>query len=91
VPSVNNRVPSTLLVVAADDSDPKPGDFDAEFAGIGPDDVRLVESSADATVSIQVVVQGDDAARLERVAKARGQRPSELVADLLREAERPAA
>jgi hypothetical protein len=73
------------------DHDPKPGDFDAELARIGSDAVQIVEPSDDADVAIQVVVHGDDAARLERVARARGKNPSELVADLLRDADRPAA
>lgn len=77
--------------MATDDPDPQPGDFDAELKRVDPADVLVVEPSADGVLSIQVVVQGDDAARLERVAKARGQRLSEVVADLLREAERPAS
>jgi len=77
--------------MAADDRDPQPGDFDAELARVAAADVQVVDPSADARVSIQVVVQGEHAARLERVARARGQKPSELVADLLREAERPTA
>ena len=73
------------------DHDPRPGDFDAELAGIEDDAVQLVEPSDQADVAIQVVVHGDDAARLERVARARGKNPSELVAELLRDADRPAA
>jgi hypothetical protein len=72
------------------DHDPRPGDFDAELAGID-DAVQIVEPSDRADVAIQVIVHGDDAARLERVARARGKNPSELVADLLRDADRPAA
>jgi hypothetical protein len=72
------------------DPDPRPGDFDVELAGID-DAVQIVEPSDHADVAIQVIVHGDDAARLERVARARGKNPSELVADLLRDADRPAA
>jgi hypothetical protein len=71
--------------------DPQAGDFDSELARVAPENVQIVEPSAGAAVSIDVVVHGDDAARLERLAKARGRKPSELVADLLREAERPTA
>jgi hypothetical protein len=77
--------------MAADHPDPQPGDFDAELERMAADNVQIVEPSAGTAVSIEVVVQGDDAARLERLAKARGRKPSELVADLLRDAERPAA
>jgi hypothetical protein len=77
--------------MATDHPDPQPGDFDAELARVDPQDIHVVEPSAEAVLSIQVVVHGDDAARLERVAKARGKKPSELVAELLREAERRAA
>ena len=73
------------------DHDPQPGDFDAELAGLDDDAVQTVEPSDRADVGIQVIVHGDDAARLERVARARGKNPSELVADLLRDADRPAA
>ena len=37
------------------------------------------------------VVEGEDAHRLARIADARGQKPSETLAELLREADRPAA
>jgi hypothetical protein len=77
--------------MSAHDHHPKPGDFDAELARIASNAVQVVEPSEHADVAIQVVVHGDDAARLERVARARGKNPSELVADPLRDADRPAA
>ena len=77
--------------MSAEHPDPLPGDFDAELANLDPTDVQVIESSEGADVAIQVVVHGDDALRLERVARARGKRPSELVAELLRDADRPAA
>ena len=44
-----------------------------------------------ATLRILVSVEGDDARRLERMAEASGKTPHDLVADLLRNADRPAA
>jgi len=38
-----------------------------------------------------VSVEGDDALRLERLADARGMKPGDVVAELLRGADRPAA
>jgi hypothetical protein len=76
---------------SARDHDPRPGDFDAELAAIQADDAQIVDPSGHADVAIQVIVHGDDATRLERVARERGMNPSELVADLLRDADRPAA
>jgi hypothetical protein len=35
--------------------------------------------------------EGEDAERLERIADARGQKPGQVVADLLRDADRSAA
>jgi hypothetical protein len=76
------------------DSDPQPGDFDAFLDGIDPNDphyVETVEAGAGAKVRIVVNVDGEDARRLERIAAQRGQLPADVVADLLRDAERHAA
>lgn len=73
------------------DPDPKPGEFDAELATIEPDYVERHDGSPDATLRILVSVEGEDAKRLERIAGARGVKPSDLVAELLRDADRPAA
>jgi hypothetical protein len=69
------------------DPDPQPGDFDAELARAAPQNVEVVEPFASAAVSIEVVVRGDDAAHLERLTSARGRKPGELVAQLLRDAD----
>lgn len=68
------------------DPDPQPGDFDAELAAIDPRDVQIVERHSGTKVTIVVSVEGEDATRLQRLADARGQRPSEVVSALLREA-----
>jgi len=73
------------------DSDPGRSDFDAELAGI---DRRYVETHGgdpNARLRILVSVEGDDAERLERIAYARGQKPGDVVAELLRDADRSVA
>jgi len=69
------------------DPDPQPGDFDAEIERAKPGDVEIHEGSPDAKLTILVSVEGDDAKRLDRIARARGERPDEVVADLLRAAD----
>lgn len=69
------------------DPDPQPGDFDAEIARADPDQFEVHEGSPDAKLRILVSVEEDDAKRLERIAAARGERPGEVIADLLRAAD----
>jgi hypothetical protein len=71
--------------------DPGPGDFDAELATIDPRYVKLHGGSPDAKLRILVSIEGEDAKRLERIAGVRGKKPGEVVAELLRDADRPAA
>jgi hypothetical protein len=71
--------------------DPQPEDFDAELATIDPSQVEAHEGDPDATLRILVSVEGEDARRLERIAEASGKKPGDVVADLLRGADRPAA
>jgi hypothetical protein len=73
------------------DPDPQPGDFDAELATIDPRSVEEHEGDPEATLRILVSVEGEDAKRLERIAEARGKKPGDVVAELLRDAERSAA
>jgi len=68
------------------DPDPQPGDFDAELMTMDPRDAQVVEAGSGARVTIVVSVEGEDARRLQRIAAARGQRPGEVVAALLRDA-----
>lgn len=61
---------------------------------LGTIDPALVErhdGNPEATLRILVSVEGDDARRLERIAEARGKSPHDVVAELLRDADRPAA
>jgi hypothetical protein len=73
------------------DPDPQPGDFDAEFATIDSKDVEPHDGHPEAKLRILVSVEGEDARRLERIAEARGKKPSDVVAELLRDADRPAS
>jgi hypothetical protein len=72
-------------------SDPQPGDFDALLATIDSRFVEEHEGNPDTRLRILVSVEGEDAERLERIAGARGKKPGEVVAELLREADRSAA
>jgi hypothetical protein len=71
--------------------DPQPGDFDAVLATIDSRYVEHHDGDPAATLRILVSVEGEDALRLERIAEARGKSPHDVVADLLRAADRPAA
>jgi hypothetical protein len=71
--------------------DPQPGDFDALLEDLSETDVVVREGDPEAHVRILVSVEGEDARRLQRISEARGQSPHDLVAELLRDADRPAA
>ena len=71
--------------------DPQPGDFDALLETVDPSHVEHHDGDPDATLRILVSVEGEDARRLERLAERRGRSPHDVVAELLREADRPAA
>jgi len=64
--------------------DPEPGDFDAELARLSPEDVIEHAGDPSARLVLHLTLEGDDAETLRRIAHDRGQRPSEVVADLLR-------
>lgn len=68
------------------DPDPLPGDFDADLAAIDPRDVQVVEAGSGGKVTIVVGIEGEDAVRLEKLATKRGQKPGEVVAELIRKA-----
>jgi hypothetical protein len=71
--------------------DPQPGDFDEVLATIDPKYVEHRDGDPTATLRILVSIEGDDALRLERIAEEQGMSPHDVVADLLRAADRPAA
>jgi hypothetical protein len=71
--------------------EPRPGDFDEHLA---TNDNRFVDAhrrNPDAMVRVVVSIEGEDAQRLQRVSAARGETPSELIVDLLRDADNSAA
>jgi hypothetical protein len=71
--------------------DPQPGDFDAVLKTIDPGFVQRCDGDPEAKLWILVSVVGEDALRLERLAEARGRSPHNVVAELLRDADRSAA
>ncbi len=73
------------------DPDPQPGDLDAELELLDDSAFEYHEGDPSATFGLMVVVEGEDAGRLARIAEARGQKPSQVLAELLRDADRPAA
>jgi hypothetical protein len=73
------------------DSDPKPGDFDADLAKLDPRYVEYHEGNPDAKLIVLVGVEGEDAKRLERIAEARGKNAADVVAELIRDADRSPA
>jgi hypothetical protein len=73
------------------DPDPQPGDLDAELELLDDGAFEYHEGDPSATLNLMVVVEGEDASRLARIAEARGQKPSQVLAELLRDADRSAA
>jgi hypothetical protein len=73
------------------DPDPQPGDLDSELELLDDSAFEYHEGDPSATLNLMVVVEGEDASRLARIAEARGQKPSQVLAELLRDADRPAA
>ncbi len=71
--------------------DPQPGDFDGDLAKLDPRYVEHHEGEADVKLIVLVGVAGEDAKRLERLAEARGKKTADVVAELLRDAERSVA
>jgi len=61
------------------------------FDDLDPSLIERLAPNPDATVRIVVDLEGEDAERLERIAIARGEKPREVISDLLRGADRPAA
>jgi hypothetical protein len=73
------------------DPDPKRGGFDADLAKLDPRYVEGHEGVPDAKLIVLVGVEGEDAKRLERISEARGKPAADVVAELLRDAERSLA
>lgn len=73
------------------DLEPQPGDFDADLATIDPRFIEAHHGNPNAKVRIVLSIEGEDAKRLQRLSAARGEKPTDLIAELLRDADRPAA
>jgi hypothetical protein len=73
------------------DPDPQPGDLDAELERLDPSAFEYHEGGEPVTPRLVVSLSGEDALRLADLAQARGQKPSEVVAELLRGGDRSAA
>jgi hypothetical protein len=73
------------------DLEPQPGDFDQDLATIDPRYIERHRGNPKGKVRILLTVEGEDAERLQRIAASRGQKPTDLVAGLLHDADNPAA
>jgi hypothetical protein len=70
------------------DPDPEPGDFDGDLTTLHPRHVEHHAGDSGARLIVLVGVEGKDARRLERLSEGRGKN---VVADLLRDADRSIA
>jgi len=73
------------------DLEPQPADFDADLATIDPRFLEAHRGDPDAKVRIVLSIEREDAKRLQRISAARGERPTDVITELPRGADRPAA
>jgi hypothetical protein len=73
------------------DADPQPGDFDDELEQLDPRYFNRHDGDPGARLIVLVGVEGEDAQRLERLSDARGKTAADVVAELLRDADRSLA
>ena len=73
------------------DPDPQPGDFDPELARLDDSAFERYEGHPGAKLRMLIGVEGEDLARLERIARARGKKLGVVLAELLRAADRSTA
>jgi hypothetical protein len=73
------------------DREPQPGDFDDDLATLDPRFAQAHRGNPSAKVRIALSIEGEDARRLQRISAARGETPTDVIAELLRDADRPAA
>jgi hypothetical protein len=66
-------------------------DISADLAKLDPRYVEQHDRNPDAKLIVLVGVEGDNAKRLERIAEARGKTAADVVAELLRDADRSLA
>lgn len=68
------------------DPDPQAGDFDAYLADVDPKYVERHEGVPHSKLTMLIGIDYADAKRLQELAAARGQRPRDVIASLLRSA-----
>jgi hypothetical protein len=68
------------------DPNPQPGHFDDDLIEIDRRYVEAHEGNPDAKLTIVIGIEDEDAQRLQQLATARGQRPRDVIASLLRSA-----
>jgi hypothetical protein len=73
------------------DADPQPGDFDDELDQLDRRYFDRHDGDPGARLIVLVGVEGEDAKRLERLSDARGKTAADVVAELLRDADRSLA
>jgi hypothetical protein len=71
--------------------DPQPGDLDALLETIDPALIEDHPGGQQVRARMIVDLDADDAERLGRIAISRGQKAQEVISELLRAADRPAA
>jgi hypothetical protein len=73
------------------DPDPQPGDFDDDLAELDPRYIETHKGNSEAKLVVLVEVEGEAAERLERISEARGKKAADVIAELLRDADRSPA
>ncbi len=73
------------------DPDPQPGSFDRDLAQLDPRYLDRHDGEPGAKLMILVSVEGEDAERLQRLSERAGKTSADVVADLLRGADRSVA
>lgn len=71
--------------------DPQPGDFDAELEKADPTQFVRLPPNPDAKGRAIIEIDADVATSLGRIAAARGENPGDVIAQVVRDAERSAA
>jgi hypothetical protein len=72
-------------------ADPQRGAFDGDLTELDPRFVERQKGDPETKLTLLLSVEGEDAERLQRLSERRGKASAELVADLLRDADRSVA
>jgi type IV secretory pathway VirD2 relaxase len=71
-------------------TDPQPGEFNGDLAELDPRYAERRDGDPDAKLMILVSVEGEDAERLQRLSERQRKTSANVVAELLRNADRSA-